>query len=133
MKRLAAAVVAVAVMALIPAALAAGTLSGKYKEVIKHDHALGGHLNGTWVIDFTPGMYSATHNGHAVVKGKDSIKGDKITFEPGGSGSGKCPASGKYKFKLSGNKLRFTVIKDSNPACAGRRDVLTHGPFTKES
>lgn len=132
MKRLATAVVAVAVMALIPAALAAGTLSGKYKEVIKHDHALGGHLNGTWVLDFTPGEYATTDNGHAVVHGKDSIKGHKITFQPG-SGPGKCPTPGKYKFKLSGSKLRFTVIKDSNPKCAGRRDVLTHGPLTKES
>jgi hypothetical protein len=133
MKRLAVAVVTVAVMAMIPAALAAGTLSGKYKEVIKHDQALGGHLNGTWVLDFSPGKYSATDNGHAVVKGKDSIKGDKITFQPGGSGQGKCPAAGKYKFKLSGSKLRFTVISDSNPKCAGRRDVLTHGPLTKVS
>lgn len=132
MKRFATAIVAVALMALVPAALAAGTLSGKYKEVIKHDHALGGHLNGTWVLDFTPGKYAATDNGHSVVKGKDSIKGDKITFQPG-TGPGKCPTPGKYKFKLSGNKLRFTVIKDSNPKCAGRRDVLTHGPLTKES
>ena len=130
MKRLAAAVVAVAVLALIPAALAAGTLSGKYKEVIKNDHAEGGHLNGTWVLDFTKGKYAASDNGHPVVHGADSIKGDKITFQPG-KGMDKCPAPGTYKFKLSGSKLTFTVVSDSNPKCAGRRDVLTHGPFTK--
>lgn len=133
MKRLVAVVVAAVVLGgVVPAALATGMLSGKYKTVIRHDQALGGHLNGTWVLNLTKGKYAATHNGKPVVHGKDSIKGNKITFQPG-SGPGKCPAVGKYKFHLTGTKLRFTVISDSNPACIGRRDVLTHGPFHKVS
>lgn len=126
MKRLVAVVFAAVVLGLVPAALAAGTLSGSYKEKIKGDPALGGALNGTWVLTFTPGHIKVAHNGMTAGHPADTIKGDKITIFHGV----KCSSTGKYKFKLAGKKLTFTKISDS---CVGRRDVLTHGPFHKVS
>lgn len=129
MKRLVLLAAFAAVLALAGTALATTGLSGKYKEVIKNDSALGGALNGTWVINLTAGHYKATDNGHVVVKGKDTITGNKITLHDK-SGSDVCPTPGKYKFKLTGSKLKFTKISDSSTAkCIGRADVLTHGTF----
>ena len=44
---------------------------------------------------------------------------------------GFCPGTGVYKFKVKGKTLKFTLVSDKNAACAGRRGVLTAGPFTK--
>ena len=131
LKRLAAAIAAMIMLGAATTALAAGGLSGKYKTTIKGDSALGGALNGTWVIHFTPGAYHVSENGHPITHGKNTIKGNTITFHDTG-GTGTCPGTGKYKFKLTGNKLRFTVISDP-ASCAGRKRVLTHGPLTKTS
>ncbi len=132
MKRLALLFGAVAVvLAVAASALAATNLAGKYKEVIKNDSALGGALNGTWVLKLTKSdKYSASLNGKLTDKGKATISGNKITFKDTG-GPGKCPAPGKYKFKLTGAKLKLTAISDSTAACVGRKDVLTHGALTK--
>jgi hypothetical protein len=119
-----------ALLALTATAFAAGGLSGKYKEKISGDSALGGALNGTWVITLTKGHYKATENGHLIVKGTDTITGKKISLMDT-SGPGKCSGTGNYKFKLSGHKLTFTVISDPSASCAGRKGVLTHGPLTK--
>ncbi len=131
MKRLVMVVVAIAVLAVIPAALAAGSLSGKYKTTIKGDHAAGGQLNGTWVLDFTRKAYTVSDNGKLVIRGRDSIKHGQITLHDK-SGSDACPGAGTYKFTLSRNKVKFTLINDPNPACAGRRNVLAHA-FTNVS
>lgn len=132
MKRLAVALTALLLLTLTASALATGTLSGKYKTVIKNDTDLGGALNGTWVLKAKSGHYQATDNGNLVVKGKYKIKGSKITLNDTG-GPGKCSGTGKYKFKLSasGSKVSFTLISDPAASCAGRKDVLTHGPFKK--
>jgi hypothetical protein len=130
MKRFAFLVVIAATMALTPAALAAGTLSGKYKETISGDSALGGALNATWVLKLSNGHYRVSDNGTVVVHGKYKIKGNKITVF-GGTGEASCPAKGTYKFTLTGTKLKFKVVSDSNPACIGRKLLLTHGTFTK--
>jgi hypothetical protein len=83
------------------------------------------------VIDFTAGHYKATDDGHLVVKGKDTITGNEITLHDK-SGSDVCPTPGKYKFKLTGTKLKFTKISDSSSSkCIGRVDVLTHRKFKK--
>ncbi len=133
MKRLACAVAAIVVLGLTSVAFAAGGLSGKYKETIKNDPVLGGALNGTWVVKLSKSsVYSATQNGKPIVKGKATIRGNTVTFKDS-SGAGKCPGTGKYKFKLNGTKLKLTVISDSAAACAGRKDVLTYGAFTKVS
>ncbi len=131
MKRLVCAVAVVALLGLASVALAAGGLSGTYKTTIKNDPALGGALNGTWVVKLSKSHgYSGTQNGKLIVKGRATISGNTVTFKDS-SGPGKCPGTGKYRFKLSGKKLKLTVISDSNSACVGRKDVLTHGAFTK--
>jgi hypothetical protein len=126
MKRFGAVVIAVAALGLVPVALAAGGLSGKYKTKITGDHAFGGGLNGTWKITFTSGHYKVTQNSKPFGDGTDRVKGDKITFLNGGN----CSSAGKYKFNLTGKKLTFTTVNDP---CAGRRAVMTLGPFNKVS
>jgi hypothetical protein len=128
MKRLILALAVIGALVAIPSALAAGTLSGKWKTKISGDHALGGQLNGTWVIKFTPGHYSVTDQGKNVLKGVNSITGNKITFTDK-SGAAKCSGTGHYKFKINGSKLTFTKVSDSS-SCAGREGVLAH-KFTK--
>ena len=54
------------------------------------------------------------------------ISGTTITLTPKKVGA--CKTTAKYTFTLSGNTLKFTPIKDT---CTVRRDVLTHGPWTK--
>ena len=131
MKRLAPVLAAMIVLSAASTALAAGGLSGKYTTTIKGDSALGGQLNGTWVIHFTPGAYHVSEDGHAITHGKNTITGNTITFHDTG-GIGVCPGTGTYKFKVTGTKLRFTVISDHS-SCAGRKGVLTHGALTKTS
>ena len=60
-------------MAPTPAALAAGTPSGKYKTKISHDTALGGELNATWVLDFTLSEYKVFRNGKEFAHGVDEL------------------------------------------------------------
>jgi hypothetical protein len=128
MKRLAIGLTVAVALAGCSAAIAAGTLSGTYRTKI-HTSALHGAVNGTWTINFKSGAYTVTDDGAAVIHGKYSIKGDKITLTDKG-GKDACPASGTYKFTLAGNKLKFTRVSDSNPACVGRVTVLA-GKFTK--
>lgn len=130
MKRLVAVGTALVVLGLAGAAFASATLSGKYKEVIKNDSALGGALNGTWVIKLKNGTYHVTDNGKAEVHGTFKITGDKVSVKDTG-GPAKCSGTGKYKFTVTGNKVRFKLISDPSSSCVGRKDVLTHGAFTK--
>ena len=140
MKRFAIAASVVAALALCSVAFAAGTLSGTYKAKI-HTTALGGALNATWTIKFSgmvaggdQGLYTVTDNGAAVVHGKDTIKGTKISLKDTG-GKDSCLGSGTtgtYKFKLKGSKLKFTKISETKKSCGqGRAIVLTSGTFTK--
>jgi hypothetical protein len=130
MKRIVALVVPiVAMLALAPVAMGGPSLLGKWKIKIKNDAALGGQLNGTWVLNFTAGHYKATQNGSLAVKGKNTISGKKISFKDT-AGPAKCSGTGKYKFKISGNKLRFTLVSEPS-ACVGRKGVLTHGAFSQ--
>ncbi|HWF72441.1 MAG TPA: lipocalin family protein [Solirubrobacteraceae bacterium] len=128
MKRLVIGVAFAAALALCSVALAGGGLSGTYKTKV-HTSALQGALNGTWTIAFKSGAYTVTDNGAAVIHGKYAVKGDKITLTDK-SGKDACPAPGTYKFTLTGKKLRFARVSDSNPACIGRVTVLG-GKFTK--
>ena len=130
MKRLAVLAALAAILALTATAFAAGGLSGKYKEKISGDTAVGGILNGTWVVKFSSGHYKATQNGHLAVKGTDSISGNQISLTDTG-GPAKCSGTGMYTFHKTGRKLTFTVVSDPSPACIGRKDVLTWGTFHK--
>jgi hypothetical protein len=116
----------VGVLAPASVAAAAGTLSGTYRTTI-HSNALGGDLKGTWTIAFKSGTYTVTDNGKAVLKGKITAKGSRLTWKDK-SGPDSCPTAGVYTFKLNGSKLKFTRVSDS--ACTGRATVLA-GSFTK--
>ena len=76
------------------------------------------------------GVYHVSDDGHAVVHGNYTIKGNKISLKDTG-GPAKCPGTGVYKFKVSGKSLKFTLVSDKNAACIGRRGVLTAGTFKK--
>jgi hypothetical protein len=130
MKRLVTLTAALLVCIAAPIALASGgpgkfttTLAGKSA---KTEH---GKLDGTWTIGLsspTSGKVKLTWNGERSGGGTYVISGSTITLTP--KKGGQCTGKGKYKFKLSGDKLKFTVIKDS---CTVRRDVLTYGAWTK--
>ena len=130
MKRIFTAAVVLAALAMCSVAAAAVvTLKGTWKETV-HSTALGGELNGTWAVKFANGAYHVTQSGHPVVHGKFTIKGSKISLKDTG-GSGACPGTGVYKFKVTGNSLTFKLVSDKNAGCVGRRDVLIAGTFKK--
>jgi hypothetical protein len=119
---------AVLVLGAVPVALASGGLSGKYQTVIKHSTALGGFLNGKWVINFKSSndTYRVTKNGALITTGKNTFKRNVVTFKDS-SGPGACPTKGKYSYTLSGKTLTFKKISDSASGnCVGRQDVLKH-------
>jgi hypothetical protein len=66
-----------------------------------------------------------------IVHGKYTIKGSKISLRDTG-GTGKCPGTGVYKFKVSGKSVTMTKLHDAS-ACIGRETVLTSAPLTKVS
>jgi hypothetical protein len=99
--------------------------------VIKNDPALGGVLNGTWIIKLKNGAFHATENGHPVTHGTYSISGNVITVKDA-PGPGSCPAKGKYAFTKKGKHVTFTLVHDSkSPNCLGRQLVLNGRTFTK--
>jgi hypothetical protein len=120
----------VVALGIVPVALAASSLSGKWTTTITGSTQFGGALNGKWVIKFTPGAYHVSDNGHAIVHGKNTITGNVITFKDA-TGPNACPTKGKYKFTLRGKTLTFKRIHDSTSGnCIGRAIVLKH-KFTK--
>lgn len=131
MKRIFTALVVVAGLALCSVAAAAVSLNGTYKTTIQST-ALGGALNGTWTVKLKNDKYHVADNGHPMVHGTYTIKGNKISLTDTG-GTGKCPGTGVYKFKVSGPKVTFKKVHDPAAACIGRVMVLTSGPFTKVS
>jgi hypothetical protein len=128
MKRLVVALMAVAVLGLASTALAGGPLSGKYQTVIKGSTLFHGFLNGKWVIRFKSSndTYHVTKNGTAVTHGKNTFKGNVITFKDA-PGPNACTTKGKYTYKLQGKTLTFKKISDSSSSnCIGREQVLKH-------
>jgi hypothetical protein len=132
MKRIFTALVVVVSLALcsVAAAAASSSLSGTYKTTV-NSTVLGGALNGTWTVKLKNGAYHVADNGHPIVHGKYTIKGNKISLKDTG-GTGRCPGTGVYKFKVSGKSVTMTKVHDA-AACIGRKTVLTSGPLTKVS
>ncbi len=132
MKRIFTALVVVVSLALcsVAAAAASSSLNGTYKTTV-NSTVLGGALNGTWTVKLKNGAYHVADNGHPVVHGKYTIKGNKISLKDTG-GTGRCPGTGVYKFKVSGKSVTMTKVHDA-AACIGRKTVLTSGPLTKVS
>jgi hypothetical protein len=128
MQRLAVVAVLLAVLICASVATASGTLSGTYQTRIGAK-PLGGQLKGTWAIKFSHGNYKVSQGGTAVVHGKYTISGSKVSLGHE-SGPAACPGTGTYRFHLSAKKLTFTRVSDGTAACAGRAAVLA-GRFTK--
>jgi hypothetical protein len=134
MKKIFTAVVVVLSLALCSVAAAASVsskLNGTYKTTVQGSTVLGGALNGTWKVKLKNGAYHVTFSGHAIVHGKYTLKGNKISLKDTG-GEGRCPGTGVYKFKVSGKSVTLTKVHDS-AACIARQTVLTSGPLTKVS
>jgi hypothetical protein len=123
MKRLAVAVVIVVGMASAGEALASATISGTYRTTITKPAS----VEGTWTLDFKAnGSVTVSLDGK-VTGNHPSVKGSTLTA-PGGHS---CPTVGTYKIKLTGKKLKFTVIKD---ACkVGRKLILPGHTWIKIS
>ncbi len=81
------------------------------------------------------GSWRLKHNGAFADAGKFQVAGSTITFTDttpvGKSHLIGCPGHGKYRFKLSGKKLKFTLISDPAKRCHNRIIVLTSHSFTK--
>jgi hypothetical protein len=124
-KRIAAVVLLIALTA-TSVAFAASTLSGTYTTKIsgKGANTLMGALDGTWKLKLKNGKYTVSLGSKAEVNGNYTIKGNTISLTDTG-GPAKCPGTGKYKFKISGNSVTLTKVKDAK-ACVGREDVLAH-------
>jgi hypothetical protein len=130
MKRLAVVLAALCVFALAGAALASGTLSGKYKTTISSTTPPTDSFNGTWAINFKQGTYHETFDGKAAVHGKYTIKKHVIALTDA-PGPDACPTKGKYKFTLKGKTLKFTRIHDSTSGNCLARTVVFSQTFEK--
>ena len=92
---------------LASSAVAAGGLTGTYTTKLTGTK----QFNGTWTLQFTKkGAYSVKHNGKVEVNGSFTSTDSKLTFLKGDKGPGACPGVGKYKWDLTGKKLKFTRI-----------------------
>jgi hypothetical protein len=120
-------------LALCSVAVAAvsSRLNGTYTTTVQGSTVLAGALNGTWKVKLKNGAYHVSDSGHPIVHGNYMLKGNKISLKDTG-GEGKCPGTGVYKFKVSGNSITMTKVHDA-AACVGRETVLTSGPLTKAS
>jgi len=123
-----------AAVAVLIAALAAGTalaagLQGTY--TTKLTDASLRFLNGSWTIKLgARGHYSLVHAGRTTARGTWSAAGSKLTVTDR-SGFLSCPTSkarGTYRWRLSGGKLKLTVIHDG---CGGRETILTAHALTR--
>ena len=133
MKKIFTAVVVVVSLALcsVAAAAVSSRLNGTYTTTVQGSTVLGGALNGTWKVKLKNGAYHVSDSGHPIVHGNYTLKGNKISLKDTG-GEGKCPGTGVYKFKVSGDKITLTKVHDA-AACIGRETVLTSAPLTKTS
>ena len=89
MKRFAIVTVLLALLAVTASAYAAG-LSGTYKTKIT-----GSNLAGAWAIKFSHGNYKVPDNGTAVVRGKYTVSGSKLSMKDTG---GPLACTGNSRF-----------------------------------
>jgi hypothetical protein len=108
---------AVAALALSPAALAAGGLSGKFQTKVP-----SGQLKGTWTLTFSKKGTYTVKGPLGGASGKNTYSGSTVTFARETGATACSGGSGKYTFKLSGKTLKLT--KKSDP-CAPRASILT--------
>lgn len=130
MKRLVTLTTILVAVVVVPVATATGG-PGKFQTKLtgKGADTMHGKLDGSWTIDLSSrkgGKVKLTWDGHQAGGGKYVISGSTISLTPKKGGT--CKTKGRYTFKVSGAKLKFTPIKDT---CAVRRDVLTFGDWTE--
>jgi hypothetical protein len=94
------------------AAVASGGLSGTYKAKITKPAS----IKGVWEIKFASGRDTIILNGKVGGHGHYTISGSTLTFRPKGT----CHSPGKYKFKMTGTKVKFTKISDPCPSARPR-------------
>ena len=86
-----------------------------------------------WSITFDgKGKYTVTRGKMAVVEGSYKVSGDELTLtdEKGPLVSkNEDEKTGKYKWKLDGNKLTFKPVADKSK---GRELALTAGPWVMQ-
>jgi hypothetical protein len=123
MKRIAIAMSILAALAFATAAIATGTITGKYTTTITAPASVAGR----WTLDFkTNGTGTVAFDGQ-LTGNVFTVKGSKLTA-PGGKGHS-CPNVGTYRIHLAGKHLTFTVIKDE--CTVGRKLVLPGHTYTK--
>ncbi|HMG35666.1 MAG TPA: hypothetical protein VKM94_17145 [Blastocatellia bacterium] len=84
-----------------------------------------------WSIKYEEGgKVTVSRNGELLVEGTYKVKGDELELTDK-SGAMSCGAdkAGKYKWKLEGKKLSFTMLTDE---CEGRATALTSQAWTLE-
>jgi hypothetical protein len=97
--------------------------SGTYQTTIKNPAS----LKGVWRIVFHARTDTDLLNGNKVASGRYRISGTSITFAQPAVPSGApetCRTPGKYTFRLSGKRLRFTKVSD--PCNSVRSELLSH-------
>jgi hypothetical protein len=97
-------------------------LNGTYERTVSSS-VLDGGLEGLWKIDFNHGGYAVIFGGKVVIRGKNTVSGDRITFTDT-SGPDRCLGTGTYIYKLGRSTLNFTKVKETN-SCSGRAIVLS--------
>jgi hypothetical protein len=81
-------------------------------------------LNAVWLIAFQRTAFTVTRNRTVAIRGTVKIAGNHVTFHDV-SGPFRCKgaqATGRYVWKITGTKLRFTRLADK---CPGRSTLLT--------
>jgi hypothetical protein len=116
-------------LALVSVAIAASTLVGSFKTKISGQTPAT--LNATWIVSFKSShKYAIARNGAVVVRGRDTISGEKLTFghETGPMACLGSQAAATYHWSLKGSKL---TLKPVSETCSPRKIVLTTKPLTK--
>jgi hypothetical protein len=122
MKRVVIALTVAALLLVASVAVAKSSLVGSWQTKIAT-----GSLKGTWVLKVAKTTYTASWNGKRIVGGTYTLKANKISLTDKGKGA--CKGTGVYKYKITGNKLKFTKVSDTK-SCAARSTVLSH-TFTR--
>jgi hypothetical protein len=91
-------------------------------------------LVGEWRAEYRSDGHLIVHGANGLdVDSRYRLDGDVLTLtDLGGSAScrdeGVDYASGRYRIRLSGDQLRFEVLRDE---CTGRRSVITSHPLRR--
>ena len=85
----------------------------------------------SWAVKFDgTGKFTVTLNGKEEVEGTYKVTKDEIEFtDEKGLNADKAAGPGTYKWKLDGDKVTFTKVKDKSE---GRSGALTAGAWERK-